>query len=373
MAPSQKRGDRDAREAPSGLPQERWPLVVVVVVGLVVGGVVLERLSRPPEQAEDEANPETREVVSAPPRSETVDLTAPRPTAQELTAEAKRLADQVEESYPEDPKALVVAGAIHYMVGQTAKGTGCWERCIKRAPQCAAAYVWLADAQVRQGEYVAAEGSLQRAAQIDPQFPGLDLVMAETAMNLGKLEEAISILTKANKAAPLHPRDRCVLGQAYLLQEHYEKAREQFELALAVEPRLSNAHFGLAKALRPAGRADEVKRHLDEYAMLKKRELDAVSHRRAIGMGSDRAETSLPPLVSNFYLRTAELSIGHGRFDDAEKQLHRAVFLFPPNTGSWQSLEAFYRQIGRYDAAAAVASQRESRGVRASQGGWSAK
>ena len=44
-------GEPSGAAAPRNPPARRWPHVVVVVLGLAIGAVVLERLSRPREQA----------------------------------------------------------------------------------------------------------------------------------------------------------------------------------------------------------------------------------------------------------------------------------------------------------------------------------
>lgn len=179
-------------------------------------------------------------------------------------------------------------------------------------------------------------------------------------MNLGNADEAVSILEKAAQAGPLAPYDRFVLGQAYLLQGQHEKAKGQFESALAAEPRLINAHYGLARALRALGQTAEADQHLEEYARLTKQDSAAISRYRSMHMDKDLADQEAPPLVARFYLEVAKQIAMQGDAAAVERQLLRAASICPQNPVAWQALDAFYRHRGREGEADAVARQWKS-------------
>lgn len=357
------RSQRAASPPGAGRILERWPLVVVAAVCLAVGGVVVERLTRPAEAPPIPPKPAPAEeagLAFAPPAGPPVDLSGPKPTAGQLIAEATRLADQLAETHPGDPDALALAGQIYRAFGQGDKATACWKRGIERDPNLVAAHVGLGEIALERGEYEEAERHLRSAASLKPPHPGFHLRLAEAAMNLGRADEAVSLLQQAAQAGPLAPYDGFVLGQAYLLQGEHEKAKGQFESALAAEPRLAGAHYGLARALRALGRTAEAEKHAEQYASLKKHEMVAISRYRAMSFGKDLADQAVPPRVANFYLQSAERSAARGEAADAERQLLRAAGLCPQNPACWDALHAFYRRQGRDEKADAVARQWKS-------------
>jgi tetratricopeptide (TPR) repeat protein len=333
---------------------------VAAVVCLVVGAVVVERLTRPAETPLLEATPEKAGLAFGQPASPPVDLSGPKPTAGQLIAEATRLADQLAGRYPNDPQALALAGQIYRAFGQANTAAECWKQGVQRDPSLVAAHIGLGEIALERGEHEEAEGHLRRAASLKRTYPGFNLRLAEAAMSLGKADEAVSLLEKAAQAGPLAPYDRFVLGQAYLLQGEHEKAKGQFESALAAEPRLANAHYGLARALRALGRTAEAEKHAEQYARLKKQDQAAISRYRSMSFGKDLADQGAPPLVASFYLQGAKQSAARGDAAAVERQLLRAAGICPQNPVCWEALDAFYRHQGRVEEADAVARQWKS-------------
>lgn len=350
-----------ARARPAaGRTQKQWPLVVTAVVCLVVGAALVERLTRPGDTPAPEPTPEKAGAAPGQPARPPVDLTGPKPTAEQLIAEAARLADQLAGTYPDNPQVLALAGQIYRKLGKATAAAECWKTCVERDPTLVAAHIGLGEIALERGEYEEAGGHLRRAASLKPTYPGFSLRLAEAAMNLGKGDEAASILENAAQAGPLAPYDRFVLGQAYLLQGQHEKAKGQFESALAAEPRMINAHYGLARALRALGQTAEADKHVEEYARLKKQESAAISRYRLIHMDKDLADQEGPPLVASFYLEAAKQIAAQGDAAAVERRLLRAVSICPQNPVSWQALDSFYRRRGREGEADAVARQWKS-------------
>ncbi|MFQ6613440.1 MAG: tetratricopeptide repeat protein [Fidelibacterota bacterium] len=126
------------------------------------------------------------------------------------------------------------------------------------------------DGQVymNQGNYAMAVIELQDALIADPSISTIHVSLAECFFNLGKPERAFSHLQSAIKLDPRDTEAHEMLGQYYLVQKEYPKAREEFEFLSSQDSENVDYILALAEIARLSGKAEEaIDRYLAAYYM----------------------------------------------------------------------------------------------------------
>jgi tetratricopeptide (TPR) repeat protein len=317
-------------------PPARWPLVAAVVLGVAVGAAVVEWLSRPGEQAgkKKPGAEETRE-----PAPGEVEAPAPVPqTPEEWLAEGDRMASRLVQSFPHDAEALLYAGRMFEVLSETTKAVDCWEKCARLDPRAIDAYFAIGVVAFDAGDYAKAATYFRQASELNPGLLPVQSQLAESLLYLGKAEETVAVLQKANPAVRQVPQNLVVLGQAYLQLKDYEKARQSFEAALVVKADLASAHYGLATALAQTGQREAAKKHREEFTKLSAGRKTADARSRA---AAGRQKTQdLSATIAQLYVKAAQFYGTRGRPDEAEKHLRRAAVLDPKNPQARKILEA---------------------------------
>jgi len=332
--------------------RKRWPVIVTAAVCAVLGAILGERLTRPtdlPPRGEPRRTPEPAESASEAQRS-LPDAIASSPAATEqLIAEGRHVADRLVEAFPDNPQALTLGGHIYFTLGHSAKAIEWWERSVELNPDLAEAWSGLAQAHWEQGDFDSAVTCMQRVNETDPRLAGERIyLMVDSLMGLGRESEAAAILRDRAKANTLSPHGLLVLGQAYLQAKDYEKAKRQFEAALAIEPRFAHAHYGLARALARLGDSEKAQHHRQEYARLKNQDLVVMDRMR----GERREVEKVDParvrgLVSGFFLNAGKIYATYGSWDQAEKHWLQAIGINPEFPEPRQLLHSLYSSQGR--------------------------
>jgi tetratricopeptide (TPR) repeat protein len=312
---------------------------------------VVERLTRPADEvresfagrqgAEDEATlPEVPPFGSSPP--------APA-TTEELIAEAKQMADQLVESFPDHCQAIFLAGRIQEAFGNSAKAVDWWERCLKLDPQFSEARAALGAAAWQRGDFEKAVTHLETATAAAPRLLRENIFcLADSLMNLGRAKEAVAVLENATRISPLSANGLLVLGQAWLQLKDYAKAKERFEAALAAEPRLAGAHYGLATALSHLGQSEAAQKHREEYAKRSREDLAIWDRAHGAGRKSEKVDPAqVRGIVAGFCVGVGRVYALCGRADRAETCWLRALAIQPQSREAREHLESLYRQLGR--------------------------
>jgi len=315
--------------APRNSPARRWPRVVVVVLCLAMGAVVLERLSRPreqvPPQPASQAGPVGEGSISA------NDLASvARLTLQELIEEARQLAARLQ-TLPESAEALNLAGSIYEAVHDPDKAVDCWERTVKVRPDSPEVHFNLGSVAWQMGDFEKAKSHFLKSHALSPDLGQLRYYLADSLLKLGEASQAIAALEGAKDLDRYGAKGRCVLGHAYAQGADFEKARENFEAALALDPKHVDAHYGLIKVMTRLNQPEKARKHRDATAKLQqaKRQADLEADRpgevaEIVGdVGYMRRRLAV------FCRAGAEIysRLGHGA--EAERLLVRAAALWP--------------------------------------------
>jgi cytochrome c-type biogenesis protein CcmH/NrfG len=216
-------------------------LVVAVVVCVAVAGVVLKRGSRPVDRPPDQP------VLPAPPREKATKppLIASVPaTDQELIAQTKKIGDRLVEDFPEDPRAITLAGHICWALDEPATAVASWEKSTRLHPDFDGAWAALGMDAFRKGDFEKAAQCLQKAHRLAPDMADGDLfMMIDALMNAGRPGDVVEVLAPWRKTHAASAHAALALGLAYLQLKEYGNAKNELLEALALDPRSAKAHF----------------------------------------------------------------------------------------------------------------------------------
>ncbi|MBI2361275.1 MAG: tetratricopeptide repeat protein [Deltaproteobacteria bacterium] len=142
---------------------------------------------------------------------------------------------------------LYNTGYLLTMLGRYHEAIQLYEKSIAIIPT-AEAHTFLGWTYSHMGDYKRAIEEAEKAIRIDPGFGNPYNDIGVYLIEQGKEDEAIPYLEKAMRAK----RYCCYqfahfnLGRIYLKKKMFEKARQEFEKALEIDPNYLPAHEGLA-------------------------------------------------------------------------------------------------------------------------------
>src|SRR6266853_3741289 len=107
-------------------------------------------------------------------------------------------------------------------------------------------------------DFPSAQSEFLKAIELNPNYSNAHLFYAGAYLTpMGRHKDAIAEMQKALEVDPLSVPLNNMLGQTYLWAEDYEKALQQFQSTIGLDPRFPLAHFFLAGLLEELGRFEE--------------------------------------------------------------------------------------------------------------------
>ncbi len=307
-----------------------WVRVVGTVLVLAVGVGIAEWLTRP--AADFDRQPAETGRTTGPRRDRPLQPPPPvRPTLEELTDDATRLANELAESFADDAAALALSGRILFYFGDGDKARERWNRSVEVNPKSADAWLGLAELARKQGDSLAAIDSMRRLAEADPALARDKIfLLVDSLLKLGRAREAADALEDSAKEVPLPAWARVKLGQAYYQLGDYARAAEEYQQALGDPAQASVAHYGLSSALVRLGRHDEARKHRQEYARLQEKNMVVFDRMQQAGTSKERRDP-VPwyPIVAGFHIEAGRMHARRGQRDRAEEHWLRAWALAP--------------------------------------------
>jgi tetratricopeptide (TPR) repeat protein len=265
-------------------------------------------------------------------------------TYEGLKEESLALGARLVKRFPDSVEALDLLASMHNRFGNLAEATRCWHQWLDRNPESAEAYFRLGCFAKEKGRHEEAAEYLGKAFRRAPSLPGVQVHLGESLMALGKMDEAIAVLEADVEETRNNPNRLLLLGHARLQAQRYEKAKEAFRSVVALNPEMTHAYFGLASACAKLGQAEEAKKHYDEFAKRKDREI--------AGERADVLQNDLPSVrraVAVWYGTAGKLLDRAGDEDEAEAHWLRAGAIQSADKESRQSLLRLYQRQGRVD------------------------
>jgi tetratricopeptide (TPR) repeat protein len=297
----------------------------------------------------------------------------------------------------QDALALFYLSQAYFQTQNKGKALETIERCAKLAPDNPTMLLKLGEYRAQMGKHSLALEALLRVQKLNPEEPGLDLALGNVYLSLLEVENARAALERARHKDPRNPavlstlatacakaRDHAAarryyeevlglgyddaeyhlgLGAALLGLGEYEAAIVQLNRAVALKPRLEEAHFHLARAYQAAGHPEESKRELGVFRALKadplnppeeRSELERDLWRQAEALVRAGKEKEALKLLTHTNVKgnTPEYLVGAlyyrlGRLADAERLLAQAASASPglPNVRTYLALA--YVEQGR--------------------------
>ena len=174
-------------------------------------------------------------------------------------AEAVEVADKAVSAFPRNTEVLVVRGAAHTLVGETAAAQADYQAAIKSSPLSAPPRFFLAVAEYKEGRYSVAREEILRAIRAGVKDPDLYYLLAETTLRLdpGNTESALAELNRAIAMNSREVQAVSLRGKLRLQRHDLKGAVSDLELAHSVDPASASAAYNLARAYFALGKVEE--------------------------------------------------------------------------------------------------------------------
>ena len=305
-----------------------WVAVGILVV-LAVTAVVRWWLTR-----------EAREAASLPPINW---VPVSGMDAEALRAEALDVVERVALALHDSPDALHSKAITQKRFGDREVALACWRRCLEIDSSFALAAYCLGWDAFEQGEFEESIRLLREAVALDAKIDHAYSLLGQALTAQGRFEEAIGPLAIYTQRVPGASEGFFRLGQAFYYLEEYERAKQQYLLALEADPNNPSAHYGLANASGRLGRQEEEDLHRQRF-----RELKAEQRRRLAEAPIERDDrAALCSGVAFTHTDVGKVLFAYGAHTVAEKHWLRAAELDPKGTECRELLVTTYNAQGR--------------------------
>lgn len=268
-------------------------------------------------------------------------------------ADLLKVAERLINDFPKNEEALLLMGNVHENYGETVEAEKFWQKALAINPKRADVHYTIAMVAVRKGEHERAVDYFRRALEVDPNMAGVRTRVASSLMFQGKLVEAIVELEKDARAFPQGGFSRYLLGQAYLQQREYEKAKESYEIAIKLDPANTSAYYGIAMACAGLGETDSAQQYREKFKQLKLEDRRNLKDRK---VGFDDA-LEMRRRTAQSYVHAAEIYLAHRRLPEGVEFLEKATALEPKNVEYLFALASVYQDVNRLADSARVLGQ----------------
>ncbi len=160
-------------------------------------------------------------------------------------------------------EVLYDLGLAYLRSGEYGKAEAALNRALKVKPESAETLYLLAQVYSDQSRPVDALDLLARAHKLAPENTDVIFLMARLSMTQNFYEDAIPLLESGLKIAPQRADLHAALGESYFMSGKTEKAIDEFQRLVAVDPSARSYAF-LGLAYRHLGRFDEARKYFEE-------------------------------------------------------------------------------------------------------------
>ncbi len=222
--------------------------------------------------------------------------------------------------------------------------------------QLGAAFASTGLSKLKQGDRVGAEAAYQRAMELDPNYPTTYHWYGNMLLDdAGRPDEAVRLLEKARELDPLSPAINITLGEALGGLGRFEEAMALFEKALEIEPDYPGAYFLIGTYHHTVyGRLDEAVRWQRLRLSIEPGADTSILAFIYLDLGDDiRAEQwveqSLRHNPDGFFGRSVQVFLHRFRGEEAQalEGARRLLALYPDNNSSLVTFVTY----GRYEEA----------------------
>jgi tetratricopeptide (TPR) repeat protein len=148
----------------------------------------------------------------------------------------------------DERRAVEARAFVALQTGRTDAAIEDLSRLAEKEPRDAALRRLLAQAHLASGHPERAVSELEAARAAVPGDLELAFALATAYLAEKRVEEAERIFAEIRKARPI-PQTRVLIGRAYRDASQFDRARAEFQAALAQDPRVRRAHYYLGMTL----------------------------------------------------------------------------------------------------------------------------
>ena len=149
-------------------------------------------------------------------------------------------------------EAMNNLGIIYFQKKQYKEAAWLFAQSDRRKPDARVAFN-LAKAQLQLGLPDKAQASLQKALQLQPDYPDALLVLGVQLRKQGNNDAALDAFSRLLSIKPQDAEAHCNLGAIYYDRKDYAKAAAALEKGIAINPKLPKAYFILAESYAKMG------------------------------------------------------------------------------------------------------------------------
>ena len=318
-----------------------WALVVAGILCAATAGVFSLRFlleKEPKPHAEKQSSSQTegqtpRTVVEANHMDQGIAA---------IKKDELRLAETLIEDFPGDENPLVIMGEVCRSHGNVVEALNFYKRALKINPMRPDVYAIMGELSAKDGKFAESIAHLRKVLDMQPQIPGIRGRIGELFMKLGDLDKAIESFEGEVQIVP-SADGYFLIGQSYLMQKESEKAKENYEAAIKMDPEHARAHYGLATVYVKLGNQDKAKEYSAKFRKLKAEAREDLIAART--MSDDIIQARKNSAVS--YIKAGQMYRSGGKLQKAEELLEHAARLNPENVGCLLELAFLYRETNK--------------------------
>jgi tetratricopeptide (TPR) repeat protein len=283
----------------------------------------------------------------------------PSPVLPELTAEQEivalnkeelELGEQVIRDFPKTEVSFLLMGNVYRNHGNSTEAEKYWKKALELNPERPDAYNGMGWTAFEKGEYEKAVAYWRKALEIDPKMPAVHNSIAQILIIMGRYDDVIKEAQEELKVTPQSSLSYFLIGQGYLKQKEYKKAKKYYETAIELKPDYINAYYGLITICSRLNLKNEAEKYKATFKKLKAEE-------KHILMDRNKAFDDLVTVRKNLaetYSDAESIYHKEGFLKEAEKLLQRAVKLDPNSTEYLMRLGFLYQSNNRLEDALQV-------------------
>lgn len=169
-------------------------------------------------------------------------------------------------------------GALYQVHGLPGAAQGCYENAMALDPKAFRWFYYAGYLAARSGRHREAIRLYQAARELRPHYPALPLRLAESLLELGRLDQAEQALQPLTERAGVRAQALYDLAQIDLLRHRYEQAATHLQEVLRLDPQADRTYYPLARALRTLGRNEQARTALAKRGKRKPQIDDPMIH-----------------------------------------------------------------------------------------------
>lgn len=191
-------------------------------------------------------------------------------TLDQLGSDGGPLLARAVELAPDSVVARHVLGAHLRQQGDVSGAQAMLDAALARDPTNPALMVEIGMAALQNGEYVACETWLIRAAEVEPANPAWVKVLAHFYLDhlIEVQDKGLPTAQQAVRLAPVDAEARDLLGWALYLTGHPISAQAELQRAMELNPRLASARYHMAAVLAALGQPARARLELERAISL---------------------------------------------------------------------------------------------------------